>query len=373
MNKRPDKFKLGTAETVLLAVGTLAVDYISTSKYEIVEVIPGSKKQFSTMEELEEKIKRYGIKKGKFYPGSSIGNFLNQVQLLTFADQSYAPTYLLTALALKEHSSKFLLKSLTDLRVQYNITEFDAANAANPISLLVESEDYTKILSFKDTRFPAIEVNDPPEGTPGVIILGAAAGHTAQTKHNALEYAKKRNVPIGVITTLGEVNELKKDKELKNIYVEVLKHASFFSCNEDEARKIIYLLKPTLKAYSDNIGLVQQLRETIGNDKLDILLSFGADGSLVLAGDTIYIQKIPDTPHSEVVSAVGAGDTLTGAFIQGVRMKGMNEAGIRWTLPRANRAAQNVLKVEDVRTGQTTATDFLKEPPPEFQLEIIKV
>jgi sugar/nucleoside kinase (ribokinase family) len=373
MDTNQGKFKLGTADTTLLAVGTLAIDYICTSQYEIVEVPPGGKKQFSTMEALEKKIARYGIKKGKYYPGSSIGNFLNQVQLLTFIDPSHASTYLATALALKDPSSEILLKSLDDFHVQYSITEFNEEDAANPVSLLIESKNYTKILSFKDIRFPAIQVNDPPTGTPGVVIIGAAAGHTVQSKQNALDYARERNLPVGMITTIGEINEFEKDKALKKVTEDILEYASFFSCNEDEAKKILYNLKPDIKPSNDRVVLVQQLRETLGNDKLDILLSFGSEGSLVLAGNTVFKQRIPDTPHSQIVSAVGAGDTLSAAFIQGVRNKGMDAAGICWTLPRANRAAQKVLKVEDTRTGQSTAEEFLKEPSSEYEVEVIKI
>jgi sugar/nucleoside kinase (ribokinase family) len=367
------KFKLGTADTVLLAVGTLAVDYICTSKFEVLEVMPGGKKQYSTIEELEEKIKRYGIKKGPFYPGSSIGNFISQAQLLTEVDPSYKNVHLATALAMHDPLAPILLDSLNQEGITYDITEFTDENAKNPTALLVESKYYTKILSFKDKRMPAIEVHTPKAGKPGVIIIGAAAGHTVDTKQNALNYSLEHNVPLGVLTTLGETNILSANKALKNIFSAILKHAAFFTCNEDEAKRILQVEKPGIKLPQDRIELVQELRHVFQNDKMDILMSFGADGSLALVGDHVVVQKIPDTPRDTIISAAGAGDTLAGAFIQGVRMKGMDLDGVLWSLPRANCAAQNVLQYADTRTGHFTAEQFLKEPPKEFTTEVIKI
>lgn len=373
MSTHSDKFKLGTADSVLLAVGTLAVDFICTSKNEIVEVQPGGKKLVHTKEELKEKIKRYGITKGPHYPGSSIGNFVNQAQLLTLADEHYAPVHLATAMAIQDPLAKVLLKSLDDKGVQYSITEFDAPDAANPVALLVESKAYTKIISFKDKRFPPIEVNDPEGGEVGLVIVGAAAGHAVESKQNALTYALKHKLPLGMTTTEGEINELTKNKALKSITEEILKNASFLACNEDEVRKILLAEKPGIKLSREPYKQAIQLREVFNNPNLNILLSLGAEGSLFLFDDTVVIQKVPEIDHKEVVSTAGAGDTLAGAFVQGIRMKGMDVEGVCWALPRANRAAQNVLRYADTRSGQFDARQFLEEPSKDFETEALKI
>lgn len=373
MNKQQAKFKLGTADTLLLAVGTLAVDFICTSKSPIVEVQPGGKKVYNTLEELEEKIKRYGIKKGDVHPGSSLGNFISQAQEITKIDPNYAPVHLVTTLAPEDPSTKLLLDSLKEKGIRYEVTPFTGVNAANPTALLVESEGYTKILSFKDKHMPAIEIKTPEKGIPGLVIIGAAAGDAVQSKTNALEFAKKHDLPIGVMTTEAEINQLTKNTVLRAIFNEVLSNATFFAANEDEIRKIILAEKPNIKPSHDKIELAMQLREVVMNDDLDILLTYGAEGSIMLLGDTAIIQHVPKIPRKDIVSTSGAGDALAGAFVEGVRIKGMDLEGIKWALPRASRASQNVLKYADTRTGQFTAEQFMEEPPPEYEIEIIDV
>lgn len=373
MNKPQAKFKLGTADTLLLAVGTLAVDYICTSKTEIFEVQPGGKKLYPTREALDGKIKQYGIKKGRHYPGSSLGNFIHQAQELTLLNPNYSPVHLGTTLAPKDPSTQLLLDSLNQKGIRYDITDFTDENATNPTALLVEVNGYTKILSFKDKRMPAIQVNAPKEGKPGLVMIGAAAGDGIQSKRNGLEFAKKHKLPIGVITTEGEVNQLAKNSDLKSIFNEIMSQASFFAINEDEAKKIMSAENHPYKRSTDRVELVQQLREVYNNENLDILLTFGGEGSLVLVGNTIVVQKVPKVPHRDIVSTAGAGDALAGAFVQGVRIKGMDVEGVRWALPRASRASQSVLKHADTRTGQFTGEQFMEEPPPEYETEVINL
>ncbi len=367
------KYKLGTADTVMLAVGTLAVDYICTSKSEIVEVTPGGKKVYYTLEELEKKVQQYGIKKGTFHPGSSLGNFLSQAQAIVSANPSYSSVHLITTLALKDPTTKILLDALDKRGITYSITDFAVENAANPIALLVESKNYTKILSFKDKRMPAVQVETPKNGIPGIVMIGAAAGNGLQSKLNAFAYAQKHNLPIAVLTTEGEINLLARNDEHKDVFKKIMKHASFFAANVDEVRKILSAENEINRNFTDRIALAQKLREIYKNDKLDILLSFGSEGSLVLVGNTAVVQKIPKIPFKDIVSTAGAGDSLAGAFVQGVRMKGMDVAGVSWALPRANRAAQNILKYPDAQSGQFTAEQFLEEPPPEYETEIISL
>lgn len=373
MNKQQAKFKLGTADTLLLAVGTLAVDFICTSKTPIVEVQPGGKKVYNTLEELEEKIKRYGIKKGEVYPGSSLGNFISQAQEISKIDPQFGPVHLVTTLAPQDPSTNLLLNSLNEKGISYDVTPFMDKDAANPTALLVESDGYTKVLSFKDKHMPAIEVKPPEKGSPGLVVIGAAAGNSIQSKSNALAFAKQHNLPIGIMTTEAEINLLAKNEQLRSIFYKVLNNAAFFAANEDEIRKIILAEKPGMKPSNDKIKLAKELREVSNNDNLDILLTYGAEGSLVLAGNTAIIQHVPKIPRKDIVSTSGAGDALAGAFVEGVRIKGMDIEGIKWALPRASRASQNVLKYADTRTGQFTAEQFLEEPSPEYELEVVNL
>lgn len=372
MTAQSSKYKLGTADTVLLAVGTLAVDYICTSKFEIVEVPPGGKKVYFTYEEFENKIQQYGIKKGKYYPGSSIGNFVTQAQEIALSGPSSGYVHLSTAMTPNDTTTaKIIIDSLEKKKIRYDITSFDIEGASNPVALLVENKGYTKILSYKDKRIPAIEVKTPKEGKPGGVVIGAAAGDGIQSKRNAFNYAMQNKLPIVMLTTENEVNQLAKNKAFKAVFDEIMREASFFAGNIDEVKKILLAENKKYSNITDKIKIAQYLREIYKNDKLDVLLSYGSEGSLVLVGNTVVIQKNPKVPYSDIVSTAGAGDALAGAFVQGVRMKGMDVEGVKWVLPRANRAAQNVLKYPDTKSGQFTAAQFLEEPPTEYETEII--
>lgn len=120
----------------------------------------------------------------------------------------------------------------------------------------------------------------------------------------------------------------------------------------------VYLIKPSRRELAELVGdtlsdeeaLIAASRELVGTRKCEIVaLTLGAAGAIVITADEVL--RLP-TPHVEVQSTVGAGDSFLGAFVmrlaQGPGVRDAFRAGVAAGSATAALPATEVCTAADV-------------------------